>query len=148
MINYILQICLVIICVLGLLFYQDIQEAKVITKQGEVNLKLEQANTPLARNLGLMWRRHLPENVGMFFSFNKEAQQNFWMKNTWIPLDILFLDSSYQVVKIHKNAIPHDLTNISSEKPSRYVIELVSGSAERFGLAEGDRVIIKDKKYL
>ena len=144
MLNYIIQLCLVIACIFGLLFYEDMQEVRVVTKQGDVNLKLEHANTPLSRSLGLMWRNHLPENGGMLFSFNQEAAQSFWMKNTLIPLDIIFLDSSYQVVKIHKNAQPQDLTGIPSEKPSQYVIELVGGSAEKFGLMEGDKVTIQD----
>jgi uncharacterized protein len=148
MFQHILQVCFVVACILGLLFYEDIKEVQLVTEQGEFNLKLEQANTPLARNLGLMWRRYLPENGGMLFTFNQEAQQSFWMKNTLIPLDIIFLNSSYQVVKIHKNAQPHDITRIPSEKPSQYVIELAGGSAEKFGFSEGDKVIIKNKKYL
>ena len=139
-----MQVCFVVACILGLLFYEDIKEVQLVTEQGEFNLKLEQANTPLARNLGLMWRRYLPENGGMLFTFNQEAQQSFWMKNTLIPLDIIFLNSSYQVVKIHKNARPHDITSIPSEKPSQYVIELAGGSAEKLGLMEGDQVTIKN----
>lgn len=142
MYKHLLQMCLLVICLIGLLFHDNSKDLLVNTTQGPITLKLEQATTPLTRNLGLMWRRQLQDNQGMLFSFDHEIIQSFWMKNTHIPLDIIFLDSAYQIINIHKNAAPHDTSKIVSKKPSKYVIELAAGSTEKFGLTEGNKVHI------
>lgn len=99
---------------------------------------VELALTPAAQARGLMYRDSLPENGGMLFVFNRPVIRSFWMKNTYIPLDMLFIDSDGRIVNIHHNAIPHDLTSISSEQPALAVLELAGGTAERLGISAGD----------
>jgi uncharacterized membrane protein (UPF0127 family) len=99
----------------------------------------------LARNAdeqrkGLMGRRSLPENGGMLFLFGATSVQSFWMKNTLIPLDMLFISDDGLVVGIVANAEPLTLTERTVGKPSRYVLEVNGGWCAAHGVRAGDRV--------
>ena len=105
-----------------------------------VEVSLEVAATPAERERGLMYRRSLAEGRGMLFVFDADGNQSFWMKNTLIPLDLLFIARDGTVVGIHANATPLSTANIAVGKPSRYVLEVPGGWAARHGISAGARV--------
>ncbi len=105
-----------------------------------VEVSLEVAATPAERERGLMYRRSLAEGRGMLFVFDADGNQSFWMKNTLIPLDLLFIARDGTVVGIHANATPLSTANIAVGKPSRYVLEVPGGWAARHGIAAGAQV--------
>ena len=97
--------------------------------------------TPARREQGLMFVRVLPEKTGMLFLFPVSMHAGFWMKNTYIPLDLLFVRQNGTIARIAERARPHDLTAIPSGEPVLAVLELAGGSAAKFGLRPGDRVV-------
>lgn len=101
--------------------------------------QIEIASSPSAVQQGLMYRRHMDEDKGMLFVFSRPEERNFWMKNTFIPLDLFFIKADGTIHKIHKGAIPQDTTLISSDGPVQYVLELNAGMAEKYGIKAGDR---------
>ncbi len=90
---------------------------------------------------GLMHRTSMPNNEGMLFLFPGLGQRIFWMKNTLIPLDILFIDMDGTILHIHHMAKPQDLTQITSEEPSRAVLELNGGISAKLGIKKGDKIL-------
>jgi hypothetical protein len=114
---------------------------KVSTINGETHtFKVEVAASAPTRGTGLMNRRSLAEGTGMIFIFPKPKQVMMWMKDTLVPLDMLFIDASGHVINIAENARPMDETNIPSKGLAAYVLELSGGSAKRLHLAPGDKV--------
>ena len=105
-----------------------------------VEVSLEVAATPAERERGLMYRSSLAEGRGMLFVFDADGNQSFWMKNTLIPLDLLFIARDGTVVGIHANATPLSTANIAVGKPSRYVLEVPGGWAAQQGIAAGAQV--------
>jgi uncharacterized protein len=101
---------------------------------------IEVAVSPEEIGRGLMFRDHLPENSGMLFIFSNDETRHFWMKNTLIPLDMVFIDSSLRVVTVHARAKPRDEKVISSKEKARYVLEVNGGKAGRCGIVPGSRV--------
>lgn len=116
--------------------------AVIQTRSGAVPLTLEITQTDAERAQGLMFRTELPARHGMLFSFGGQRLVSMWMKNTLIPLDMVFLDGAGRVVSIHKNARPMDEKIISSGVPASGVIELSAGAADDLGIAVGDTVAI------
>ena len=114
--------------------------ARVGTHHGPVSLKLELATTPTTREYGLMNRKTLAPGDGMLFAFPRPTRLSFWMKNTLIPLDMLFIDTNGTVVTLHPNAEPLSLAPIDSEVPIIAVIELNGGRAKQEGIAVGDHI--------
>ena len=102
--------------------------------------EVEVAATPAARAQGLMFRRSLAPGSGMLFDFGRDEVARMWMKNTFIPLDMVFADRRGVVRGIARNARPRSLDTISSRVPVRAVLEIGGGEAERIGLAPGDRM--------
>ena len=102
--------------------------------------EVEVAATPGARAEGLMFRRELAPRAGMLFDFGRDEVARMWMKNTFIPLDMVFTDRKGTVRGIVRNARPRSLDTISSRVPVRAVLELNGGEADRIGLAPGDRL--------
>ena len=107
---------------------------------------MEDAQTDAQTERGLMYRDSLPEDHGMLFVMPEEKIWDFWMHETRIPLDIIFLDKSGKVLEIH-NRIPMDETGRGPASPNLYVIELNLGMAGKIGLQKGDIVEIP-KKYI
>ena len=105
-----------------------------------VEVSLEVAATPAERERGLMYRTSLAEGRGMLFVFDEDRNHSFWMKNTLIPLDMLFIARDGTVVGIHANATPQSTANIAVGMPSRYVLEVPGGWAARHGISAGARV--------
>jgi uncharacterized protein len=103
-------------------------------------ISIEVADTDAKRAQGLMWRRTMPDTVGMLFVFEEENYQSFWMKNTFIPLDIMYVNSAMEIVSIHYNAIPFSEQSIPSPKPAQYVVEVIAGFARQNGINTGDRI--------
>jgi uncharacterized protein len=89
---------------------------------------------------GLMYRPQMAENRGMLFVFPGEEERSFWMKNTYIPLDIIFVDAGKKIVTIQDNTQPLSTESVPSYKPARYVIEVNAGFAEKHGIKPGDAV--------
>ena len=108
---------------------------------GQNEFTLEVADTETLRQQGLMYRDAMPSNHGMIFVFPYAEPLAFWMKNTRIPLDILYLDASGQVVAI-KQMMPLDLQTVPSEKPAQFAIELNQGRAAATGVKVGDRLVV------
>ncbi len=98
---------------------------------------VEIADSEAERSLGLMQRDHLPSAAGMLFVYPAPQQAVFWMKDTLIPLDMIFADASGRVTRVHSNAIPQDETPIDGGKGVTYVLEINGGLAKRLGIAEG-----------
>src|SRR5438552_2454239 len=107
---------------------------------GAVEVSLEVAATPAERERGLMYRSSLAEGRGMLFVFDQDGNHTFWMRNTLIPLDMLFIARDGMVVGIHANATPLSTANIAVGRPSRYVLEVPGGWAARHGIAAGAQV--------
>ncbi len=102
---------------------------------------VEVAQTPEEQNQGLMFRKRVGPSEGMLFPFNPPKQASFWMKNTLIPLDLVFISSEGTIESIAANAVPHSLDPILSRGPVVAVLELAGGRAAQLGLKSGDRVI-------
>ncbi len=103
-------------------------------------LSVELASRPSEIERGLMYRQSMPEDHGMYFIFPEEGPRIFWMKNTLIPLDMLFIDSNGLVVGIVEEAEPLTLTSRTVEAPARYVLEVNGGWCRRHGVKRGDGV--------
>ena len=102
--------------------------------------EVELAATPSARAQGLMFRRELAPRAGMLFDFGRDEVASMWMKNTFIPLDMVFADRDGVVRRVFRDARPRSLDTISSLVPVRAVLEINGGDADRIGLAAGDRL--------
>jgi uncharacterized membrane protein (UPF0127 family) len=102
-------------------------------------VKVELARTPDELTRGLMFRDSLGANEGMLFLFPRSEVRRFWMRNTHIPLDMVFLDSSRVVVGIEENAVPLDETSRGPDAPAQYVVEVRGGLARQHGLGVGAR---------
>lgn len=107
-----------------------------------VELKAEIAETPDQRTLGLMYRKNLPENSGMLFIFEKEEYLSFWMKNTFIPLDIAYIGSNRIINEIYEMKPLDTSVSYPSRFPARYVIEVNKGYFLKKGIYPGSKVII------
>ena len=107
---------------------------------GCLHLQVEVAADPSARQTGLMYRDHLPENTGMLFDYGHEQSVQMWMKNTLIPLDMLFIDDNGRIVHIVENTRPGSEILIDSGRPVRAVLELNAGSVEKHHIRTGHRV--------
>ncbi len=103
-------------------------------------ITVEIASTPQQRELGLMYRKQMDENAGMLFVFPAAVVQKFWMKNTFIPLDMIFADASGAIVGIVANAVPFSETEVGPDAPSQYVVEVNGGFSARHGIKTGDRL--------
>ncbi|MEO1328598.1 MAG: DUF192 domain-containing protein [Pseudomonadota bacterium] len=113
----------------------------VTTGDGAAHLfAAELADTEPARSRGLMFRRSLPADQGMLFVYQRVQPAAFWMRNTFISLDMLFIRADGVIHRVHAEAIPHDETSIPSGAPIRAVLEIRGGEAARRGIAAGDHV--------
>lgn len=105
-----------------------------------ISLDIEVADDEYERQTGLMHRASLEENQGMLFIFEEELPRSFYMKNTYIPLDILFINAENKIVSFKENAEPIDETSLPSNAPAKYVLEINGGLIERWGLEVGDKI--------
>jgi uncharacterized membrane protein (UPF0127 family) len=128
------------------------QGAYDFVKQGEVRFQtakqdfiaaidVELAQDESKRELGLMYRDRLSENQGMLFVFDGDDTRAFWMKNTVLSLDMIFVNSKDEIVTIHKNTTPYSEQSYVSSKPARFVIEVNAGYTDRHKISVGDRIV-------
>ena len=103
-------------------------------------IDVEIAERAADRMRGLMFRERMEENQGMLFVFPAEEPLSFWMKDTPLPLDIIFLGADRTIVTIRENTVPFSEASVPSDRPAQYVVEVNAGFAARHRLAPGDRV--------
>ncbi|EPX78435.1 DUF192 domain-containing protein [Salipiger mucosus] len=107
---------------------------------GSARFRVVVADEAAERARGLMHVEQMPAGAGMLFVYEQERPVAFWMKNTLIPLDMIFADETGRVVKVHEEAVPHDETPIPSDAPARYVLEINGGLAARMGIEPGSEM--------
>lgn len=107
---------------------------------GPVPIRVEVVDTPETRTLGLMHRRHLAADAGMLFDFGRPTRVSMWMKDTFIPLDMLFIDEIGVIAGIAENTEPHSLAAIRAPRPVLAVLEVNAGTTRKLGIVVGDRV--------
>jgi uncharacterized protein len=118
----------------------ELQPLEIASKSGVHMFAVEMANTPEEQAKGLMFRRSLPEGQGMLFDFHEEQPTSFWMKNTYIPLDMIFIRADGRILRIAENTVPLSEALVPSGGPVRAVLEVIGGTARKLGIAAGDRV--------
>nr|WP_299384669.1 DUF192 domain-containing protein [Allomuricauda sp.] len=115
-----------------------------ITKPGTdaatITLDIEIAETEYETQTGLMYRESMDELQGMLFIFPEVTTHSFYMKNTQIPLDIIYIDENLKITSFQKNAKPFDETGLPSDGPVKYVLEINAGLSDQWGLEIGDTV--------
>jgi uncharacterized membrane protein (UPF0127 family) len=118
-----------------------LEKLTIATPGGEKIFQVEVMRTMDERARGLMFRRYLPADRGMLFDFAAEAQVAMWMKDTFIPLDMLFIRKDGTISQIAENTEPHSTRTISSTDPVHSVLEINGGMAAKLGIKAGDKVI-------
>jgi uncharacterized protein len=118
----------------------DLQPLEIVSKTAVHTFAVEMALTPEEQAKGLMFRRELPEGQGMLFDFQREQPAIFWMKNTYVSLDMIFIRADGRILRIAENTVPLSETLVPSGGPVRAVLEVVAGTAAKLGIAPGDRV--------
>jgi uncharacterized protein len=115
----------------------------VVGEDGSVTehgFQIELADTNASRSTGLMHRAEIAPDRGMLFDFKRDRMVTMWMRNTFIPLDMLFLSVNGQVITIAENTVPHSEKTVSSRKRVRSVLEVAAGTVQRLDIKVGDRV--------
>ena len=105
-----------------------------------ITLDIEIADDEAERMRGLMDRFELPDHAGMLFIFEREEMRSFWMKNTFISLDIIYINANKEIVSIQKNTQPQTTYSIPSERPARYVLEVNAGFTDKYEINPGDKI--------
>ena len=118
----------------------ETSELTIVSARGPHRFTVEVAETPAQMQQGLMFRRNMAADAGMLFDYKTPTVATMWMRNTFIPLDMLFVDAQGRVVNIRERAVPQSLDVIAAAAPVRAVIELNGGTAARLGIAPGDQV--------
>lgn len=109
-----------------------------------LRLNIEIAQDQLERTEGLMWRKKMGENEGMLFVFDFEEPQSFWMRNTYIPLDIIYINEKFEVVTVLRDVPVLNDVSRPSVKPAKYVVEVNAGIAEKHAIVPGCRIAWTD----
>ena len=118
----------------------SIQTLEIVSKSGVHVFSVEMATTEEEKTTGLMYRKELAEGKGMLFDFTPEQEVSMWMKNTYIPLDMIFIRADGRILRIAENTEPLSTRIISSRGPAKGVLEVIAGTAQKYGIAAGDRV--------
>jgi uncharacterized protein len=113
---------------------------EIATKSGVRVFSVELAVTEEEREKGLMFRKQVPEGYGMLFDFKQEQMVTMWMKNTYVSLDMIFIKKDGRIARIAENTKVESEDIISSGQPVRAVLEVVAGTARKYGIAAGDKV--------
>jgi hypothetical protein len=120
--------------------FADDSHAVLHTSKGNFSFNIEVVDTEAGRERGLMYRKSLAPDAGMLFDFLTPQPVEFWMENTYIPLDMVFIAGDGTVTSIHADAKPMDTTPIPSGGPVQFVLEIAGGRATEIGLAPGDHM--------
>ena len=118
----------------------DLQTLEIASKTGVHIFSVELATNEEERARGLMFRKELPEGKGMLFDFKTDQEVAFWMKNTYIPLDMIFIRGDGRILSIAENTTPLSEKTVPSGGPVRCVLEVIGGTARSLGIEPGDRV--------
>jgi uncharacterized protein len=118
----------------------ELETLEIAGKSGVHVFSVEMARTPAERERGLMFVRELPEGRGMLFDFEHDQEVAMWMRNTYIPLDMLFIRGDGRIQRIAENTEPKSERIIPSGGPVRAVLEVIGGTARKLGIVPGDRV--------
>ena len=116
------------------------QTLEIASKTGVHIFSVEIVDNDADRAKGLMYRRELPEGRGMLFDFHRDQEVSFWMQNTYIPLDMIFIRGDGQILRIEENTMPLSTRMIPSRGAVRAVLEVIGGTSRKLGIAPGDRV--------
>jgi uncharacterized protein len=108
-------------------------------------ITMEFAKTEAARNQGLMYRKTMPDSCGMLFVFEQMQPLSFWMKNTILPLDIIFIDDHYKIITIAKNTVPFSEASIPAASQGQYVVEVNAGFTDKYQVEEGNTITFTTK---
>jgi uncharacterized membrane protein (UPF0127 family) len=118
----------------------SVQPLEIVTKNGVQVFSVEMATTEQEKETGLMYRKELPDGKGMLFDFSPEQQISMWMKNTYIPLDMIFIRADGRILRIAENTEPQSTRIIPSGGLAKGVLEVIAGTAKKYGIQPGDRV--------
>lgn len=118
----------------------ELYPLEIATRAGVRMFSVEMAVSPEEKATGLMYRRHLPDGQGMLFDFSTAQQVSMWMKNTYVSLDMIFIGRDGRILRIVENTEPLSTRIISSRGPAKAVLEVVGGTAKKYGIAPGDQV--------
>lgn len=119
----------------------DPDKVDIVTQSGKHTFKVALATTPESRSRGLMDITSMESDQGMLFIFPESLMLSFWMKNTYIPLDIIFIDENFEIIKIHENTLPlNEIIQYPSEQPAKYVLEINAKISKEKGIRPGDKV--------
>jgi uncharacterized membrane protein (UPF0127 family) len=113
---------------------------EIVTRGGVHTFAVELAANDEERSRGLMFRRELPEGTGMLFDFKRDLNVTMWMKNTYIPLDMIFIRSDGRIHRVAENTVPESEQVIAAGAQVRAVLEVIGGTARKLGIRPGDRV--------
>ena len=131
---------LVTLCVNPAARAASFQPLEIATRSGVQVFSVEMATTEEEKQIGLMHRKELPDGKGMLFDFSPEQQISMWMKNTYISLDMIFIRADGRILRIAENTEPHSTKIISSGGLAKGVLEVIAGTAKKYGIQPGDRV--------
>ncbi len=118
----------------------SVQPLEIVTKSGVQVFSVEMATTEQEKETGLMYRKELADGKGMLFDFSPEQEVSMWMKNTYISLDMIFIRADGRILRIAENTEPLSTKIISSRGLAKGVLEVIAGTAQKYGIAPGDRV--------
>jgi uncharacterized membrane protein (UPF0127 family) len=118
----------------------ELEPLEIVTNSGVQVFSVELAKTDKERETGLMYRKELADGRGMLFDFTPEQQVSMWMKNTFISLDMIFIRADGRILRIAENTEPQSTKIISSGGLAKGVLEVIGGTAKKYGIAPGDRV--------
>lgn len=107
----------------------------------EISYQIEVADSDVSRRRGLMYRKYMPEEEGMLLDFRRGARVGIWMKNTFIALDLLFINNAGEIIHIHEGAVPLSTRTITGGNNVRAVLEINAGQVEQKNIQVGDRVV-------
>jgi len=116
------------------------QTLEIASKTGVHIFAVEIVDNDADRAKGLMYRKELPEGSGMLFDFHRDQEVSFWMQNTYIPLDMIFIRGDGQILRIEENTMPLSTRMIPSRGAVRAVLEVIGGTSRKLGIAPGNRV--------
>jgi uncharacterized protein len=117
------------------------EQLLIATENGEKEFQVEIADDPRETSIGLMFRREMAENEGMLFDFGAEAPRSFWMQNTYIPLDMIFIKADGTIDSIAERATPLSEKSVPSKGAVRFVLEINGGLSDTLGIEAGDKVL-------
>ncbi len=110
------------------------------TSQVLASIDIEIAESRAEMSRGLMYRKRMADTQGMLFAFDQDAPRAFWMRNTYLSLDILYINSDRKIVSIYKRLVPLSDQSLPSKRPAQYVLEVVAGFCEKYGVKPGDSI--------